>query len=65
MPLESRTGIAYGEVIQGPIGRAQGKEFTVIGDVVNTAERLELTKDAPIGLTAPRNLELCDGRRVR
>jgi class 3 adenylate cyclase len=45
-PLESGIGIHYGVVLQGTIGSRDRKEFTVVGDSVNTAARVEgLCKD--------------------
>jgi adenylate cyclase len=52
-PVKVGIGAHYGEVFAGALGDDQLLEYTVIGDTVNVAERLErLTRDEPVpGLT--------------
>ena len=45
--FDIRIGIHYGEVILGSVGFGEDKKFTVIGDTVNIASRIEaINKDA-------------------
>ncbi len=66
-PLQLRIALSTGTGVVGDIGSARRREFTVLGDVVNTAARLEAEVAAPgqIVMTRATVEQLGDGAEAR
>jgi adenylate cyclase len=57
LPIEIGVGVHYGEVLVGNIGDARRLEYTVLGDTVNVASRLErMTREAGVPLIVSEDL---------
>jgi adenylate cyclase len=67
-PLQIRVGVAAGPLVQGNMGSRARLEYTVIGETVNLAARLEAAAVPGHLLTLPacvRDTELGASRRLR
>jgi PAS domain S-box-containing protein len=63
MPIEVRMGINTGRLIRGEIGSLHRKELTVIGDVVNTASRVQTKANRGEILITQATYELLENQR--
>jgi class 3 adenylate cyclase len=63
-PLQAHIGIASGEVVAGAVGRADGHDYTVLGDSVNLAARLVAAAAPGQTLLSDRVFRALGGRGV-
>ena len=64
MPLEIRVGVNTGEVIVGTMGSSRRLSYTVLGEPVNLAQRLESSADPGGILISARTAELLEDEIV-
>jgi len=63
-PFQIRIGVEHGPLIRGNMGSAERLEYTVIGDTVNLAARLEGSASPGRVLTTVGTLTLAEERAV-
>jgi adenylate cyclase len=65
-PIAVGIGVSAGEAVAGTVGTADRMEYTVIGDSVNLAARLESSaKPGQILISQPTYAAVCDAVDVR
>jgi len=65
-PIQVRIGINSGILVQGEVGTTERKDLTVIGDVVNTAQRIEsICEPDSVLISESTYSRLCEGLASR